>query len=622
MRAFVTKIYDFFKLDTGKEDDEKNFRAGKRSLKIPLYQREYKWENEKISALISDIKKQRKFLGNIILDESAECHEIADGQQRITTCYLMLVYLYNFYHGSPLEQRSLLNVLKPYDEFVLKNDTIGTYLCDVQGRIELDISEETDVYFQKADFERAYMEIESALGFIATPEQARDFRDKLLNSEILVLINDERPTTPIEQIFLDINEKAQLLDTEDIFKGHCFEIFAPEFHPSLRETWIELKKCASGFRTMGIKSLSDYIYLFLLEHDSTALPKKLNPNGRHYLEGKTMDATNALLQEMISYGQSVLRFAENLQNTSYRFVDICPDSNEHRNTDDHLALKSMGMSILMPQKPLYQKLPFMYFIYNISKDETLRQEIRHDSLRRIITNLYVYASLFALNSEKKSKTVIDHSLRDAANSAENRIANVVSAAKALRVSLAEEYAPNPSAKFDELATVYTITDNYDSNANWIPRVYSHEANFNLEHFVIPDQRVAKIRWWVNDTEYFNIEVPPAFAKSNKRKTYNLLVIECDLNESLENYDVVKKIEMIRSWYSARGLSLPAHIDVFLSLIQSMPEYVILQQHKNNGANEETIKADYQSFLCAYFAEEKEEILLFRLKERFKAAFRN
>lgn len=622
MRAFVTKIYDFFKLDTGKEDDEKNFRAGKRSLKIPLYQREYKWENEKISALISDIKKQRKFLGNVILDESAECHEIADGQQRITTCYLILVYLYNFYYGSPLEQQSLLNALKPYDEFVLKNDTIGTYLCEVQGRIELNISEETDIYFQKADFERAYKAIESALSFITTPEQARDFKDKLLNSEILILINDERPTTPIEQIFLDINEKAQLLDTEDIFKGHCFEIFAPEFHSDLRETWVELKKCASGFRSMGIKSLGDYIYLFLLEHDGTNLPKKLNPNGRHYLEGKTMDSANILLQEMISYGKSVLRFAENLQNTLYRFDDICPDSHEHRNADDHLAMKAMGMSILMPQKPLYQKLPFMYLIYSMSKDETLRQEIQHDSLRRIITNLYVYASLFALNSEKKSKTVIDHSLRDAANGAENRIANVVSAAKALRISLAEEYAPNPSAKFDELATVYTITDNYDSNANWISAVYSREANFNLEHFIIPDQRAAKIRWWVNDTEYFNIEVPLDFAKRNKRKTCNLLVIDHDLNESLDNYDIVKKIETMQSWYSARGLSLPAHVDVFLSFIQSMPEYLILQQHKNDGANEETIKADYQLFLHAYFAEGKEEILLLRLKEQLKAAFRN
>ena len=156
MRAFVTKIYDFFKLDTGKEDDEKNFRTGKRSLKIPLYQREYKWENEKICALISDIKKQRKFLGNVILDESTEWHEIADGQQRITTCYLILVYLYNFYHGSPLEQQSLLNVLKPYNEFVLVNDTVGTYLYETRGRIELRISEDADIYFQKADFERAY----------------------------------------------------------------------------------------------------------------------------------------------------------------------------------------------------------------------------------------------------------------------------------------------------------------------------------------------------------------------------------------------------------------------------------------------------------------------------------
>lgn len=99
-----------------------------------------------------------------------------------------------------------------------------------------------------------YQEISSSLSFLETPEQARDFKDKLLNSEVLVLINDERPTTPIEQIFLDINEKAQLLDTEDIFKGHCFEIFDPVYHTKLRDTWVELKKCASGFRTFGIKS--------------------------------------------------------------------------------------------------------------------------------------------------------------------------------------------------------------------------------------------------------------------------------------------------------------------------------------------------------------------------------
>ena len=46
MRAFVTRVCDFFKLDTGKADIEKNFREDKRELRIPLYQREYKWEND------------------------------------------------------------------------------------------------------------------------------------------------------------------------------------------------------------------------------------------------------------------------------------------------------------------------------------------------------------------------------------------------------------------------------------------------------------------------------------------------------------------------------------------------------------------------------------------------
>lgn len=206
MRAFVTRVCDFFKLDTGKADIEKNFREDKRELRIPLYQREYKWENEKIRALILDVKRQHKFLGNIILDEAVDCYEIADGQQRITTCYLILVYLYNFYYGNPLEQRSILNILKPYGTFVLRNDTVGIYLSDNAGSIELRILDEIDIYFQKEDFQRVYQEISSSLSFLETPEQARDFKDKLLNSEVLVLINDERPTTPIEQIFLDINE--------------------------------------------------------------------------------------------------------------------------------------------------------------------------------------------------------------------------------------------------------------------------------------------------------------------------------------------------------------------------------------------------------------------------------
>lgn len=621
MRAFVVKLQELFKMDTSKADVEKNFRAEKQALRIPLYQREYKWQDEKIKALILDIKRQCKFLGNIILDEAEQWHEIADGQQRITTCYLILVYLYNFYHDHSLEQQSILRVLKHDNEFVLKNETIGTYLHEEAGRIELRISEDTDVYFQKADFERAYQTISSVLDSLTSTEQVREFKDKLLNSEVLVLIKDEYPNTPIEQIFLDINEKAQLLDVEDIFKGHCFEIFAPELYDNLRATWIELKKCAAGFRDMGIKSLSDYIYLFLLEHDSRDLPEKLNPHGRHYLEGKTMDETAQLLQEMIAYGTSVLEFKDNLYQTYYRFVDICPDSNEHRDTNDHISLKAMCLAILGSSKPHYQKLPFMYFVYQITRDATLKQEICHNDLRKVFTNLYIYASLFALSPSKKSKELIDHTVRDALRGTENRIANIISTAKTLRETAVEGYQPNHKAKFEELATVYSIMDNYIANTNWISLVYSHDSRYNLEHFIIPDRRIPIVQWR-DEARCFAIPLRSEFAKTNKKKTCNLLVMDCDLNGRLDIYDIVTKIQRIKAWYANREQPIPKHIGVFISAIELMSEYQTLQAHKTDGASDDTIVVDYQAFLNAYFAEETENKLMFLLKEQFKRTFQN
>ena len=619
MRAFVLKMSEFFKMD--KPTEPASFNADKRELCIPLYQREYKWENEKINALISDIKKQPKFLGNIILEETNTRYEIADGQQRITTCFLILVYLYNYYQGSTMEQQSISRILKPYGGFILKNETVGTYLREDRNSIVLDISEAADIYYQREDFSRAYAAIRDALSFIRTPAEARDFKNKLLDSEVLVLISDHSTSTPIEQIFLDINEKAQLLDVEDIFKGHCFEIFSPEFYANLRDTWVDLKKCAVGFKKFGIKTLGDYIYLFLLEHDNAQLPKKLNVAGQHYLEGKTMDETDALLQEMILYGNNILSFHSNLQDTTYRFEDICRNSHEYRATHDHIALKNMCTEVLRPIKPIYQELPFMYFVHALYKDEQLRNEITHPQLRRVVTNLYIYSVLFALNSEKKSKDVIDHSIRDAIGSAENRVSQIIAAAKDLRVSQVEGYSPNSQARFEELAIVYSITDNFISNDNWIPSLYSRNEDYNLEHLIIPDQRAAKIKWNPDGTS-FHIPIDQPFAKGNKKKTCNYLVLDRYLNESLNNFDIITKIRIIRNWHNAREIPLPKHIDTIISHIESFDDYRRLVVYQDNNADYNTVYPVYQSFLSSYFSAEEDEHLLSNLKCAFVEAFHN
>ena len=185
MKSFIITMEKFLKMDT--EVEECNFSPEKRKLVIPLYQREFKWIDEKIVGLIGDISKRDKFLGNIILDEQADHYEIVDGQQRITTCFLILLCLYNHYAGSPLEQDSIRRLLKPYESFLLINETVGEYVSENGQLFELSISTADDIYYQKNDFERAYNTISVEIARLEEQGALREFKSKLLDCVLLIL---------------------------------------------------------------------------------------------------------------------------------------------------------------------------------------------------------------------------------------------------------------------------------------------------------------------------------------------------------------------------------------------------------------------------------------------------
>lgn len=88
------------------KDDEEPGDA----YKIPIYQRNYSWKSEEIEQLLSDIndafrkthkpqteEKNCYFLGNIIVTKQEKGshidYEVIDGQQRLTTLYLLLSFL-------------------------------------------------------------------------------------------------------------------------------------------------------------------------------------------------------------------------------------------------------------------------------------------------------------------------------------------------------------------------------------------------------------------------------------------------------------------------------------------------------------------------------------------------
>ena len=129
MKAFIASVKEIF-LNTISNPIWKN----EKTLKIPLYQREYEWSTSNVTSLVREVLNRDKFLGMIILDEKEECYEIADGQQRLTTMLLSLISIYNHYQGSRKEQSVLNNYIFDKEMNIrLQNDSVGSYISSDNG---------------------------------------------------------------------------------------------------------------------------------------------------------------------------------------------------------------------------------------------------------------------------------------------------------------------------------------------------------------------------------------------------------------------------------------------------------------------------------------------------------
>ena len=86
--------HDYLDLEIADEDKNKieEIRIKmKKPFRIPLYQRPYEWKENHVEALVKDIEYNEKnhFIGNIVVEEKDDCLDVIDGQQRLTTLYLL-----------------------------------------------------------------------------------------------------------------------------------------------------------------------------------------------------------------------------------------------------------------------------------------------------------------------------------------------------------------------------------------------------------------------------------------------------------------------------------------------------------------------------------------------------
>lgn len=110
---------------------------------VPIYQRKYSWTDKEIEQLLEDIiynKNDKYFLGTLTVDKKDGRYEVIDGQQRLTTLCLIMIYLNkhiddlnkNIDNMPSFEAREIydntLNALKN----MKKNEEIGAYEDNVK----------------------------------------------------------------------------------------------------------------------------------------------------------------------------------------------------------------------------------------------------------------------------------------------------------------------------------------------------------------------------------------------------------------------------------------------------------------------------------------------------------
>jgi len=85
-------------------------------FRIPIYQRNYAWGETEIKRLLFDIMENREdsyYLGTLVLYKQDTFYDVIDGQQRLTTLYLLLSWMQHFKNESSLIKDDLYFESRP-----------------------------------------------------------------------------------------------------------------------------------------------------------------------------------------------------------------------------------------------------------------------------------------------------------------------------------------------------------------------------------------------------------------------------------------------------------------------------------------------------------------------------
>jgi|YNPMSStandDraft_1061717.scaffolds.fasta_scaffold05932_3 uncharacterized protein with ParB-like and HNH nuclease domain len=230
-----------------------------KKLKVPTYQRAYSWEEQHVNDLLDDIQSNfnasEYFLGTIVLTEKTGFSEIVDGQQRITTVFLIISAI-----------RDLLK--RSNDANTIQTTYLSTYDFRNKEYIpKLELNEQDNVFFRETVINRntssepktisnkkiiqAYDSIkcylEKELKSYNNDENIlidwKEFLDNKLKVVVISVPDDINAFT----IFETLNDRGLALAQIDLLKNYLYSKSGQRLN-EIQNSWIELNSKLESFQ--------------------------------------------------------------------------------------------------------------------------------------------------------------------------------------------------------------------------------------------------------------------------------------------------------------------------------------------------------------------------------------
>lgn len=267
---------------------------------IPEYQRPYAWGVEEAETLFNDLwdftEKQEStyFLGSIVsyLNEQGE-QEIIDGQQRITSLFLLLRAIYTNLQQPEEKTKEAMNFIQKieptiwiedsisgdidYSKILIESKVINNAGNEIlrrileTGKADENATDNYSVNYRK--FQELYNNKAQQ-----NPMQIYYFILAVLSKAILLPITADTQDTALT-IFSTLNDRGLPLSDADIFKAKIYNHLNSEEKNKFIEEWKELDENAQ-YAGETIQSLF-YYYMFYLRAKSED-DKSTTPGIRKY----------------------------------------------------------------------------------------------------------------------------------------------------------------------------------------------------------------------------------------------------------------------------------------------------------------------------------------------------